>query len=198
MIARKRVTPYECYQDYLALKQHFSRKDYDYVKYNGKVRVNPTSFDGRRDKIFFMKLSKHPDPHNFMLSNMIRDPKLWVKDIAYNEEAQRNYDEWQKKIQSLSYVFKNEISALDSDFDKNFMVSEGQHPIALKLYMRGEISLETLAILIDLTKCAKHWSKKMDGDPVWEEIKLLVTKYRSFLKYDEEKMRNIVVDKFSQ
>ena len=45
MMVRKSVSPFECYQDYLALKQHFSRPDYDYVKYNGKVNARLSSFE---------------------------------------------------------------------------------------------------------------------------------------------------------
>ena len=33
------VSPFEAYQTYLALKQHFTRPSYDYFKYNGKVKV---------------------------------------------------------------------------------------------------------------------------------------------------------------
>jgi hypothetical protein len=198
MIPRLKVTPFECYKDYLALKQHFSSKGYDYVKYNGKVNAKPASFDSRRDKIFFMKLAKHPDPHNFLLSNMIVNRKLWIKDIAYNEQAHRVYEDWQKKIQSLSYTFKTEVSKLSDDFDENFVVADNGHPYALKLYLRGDISLETLVILVNMTKCIKHWDKKMEYDPVWEEVRLLLVKYSTFLKYDEQKMREIIVDKYQQ
>jgi len=198
MIPRKKVTPFECYQEYLALKQHFSRRGYDYLKYNGKVNAKLSSFEGRRDKIFFAKLAKHPDPHSFMLSNMIHNNKMWIKDIAYNEQAQRIHDEWQKKIQSLSYIFKSELSKLNEDFDSNFKIEDGQHPHLLKLYMRGEISLETLVILVHVAKCLRYWNNKMEGDPIWDEIELIITKYKPFLKYDEEKMREIIVDKYQQ
>lgn len=123
---------------------------------------------------------------------------MWIKDIAYNEQAQRVYDDWQKKIQSLTYIFKSELSKLDEDFDSNFKIEDGQHPHILKLYMRGEISIETLVILVHTTKCMKYWNNKMEGDPIWDEIELIITKYKPFLNYDEEKMRGIVVDKFQQ
>ena len=53
------VEPFDVYQKYLAMKNHFSNKGgYDYHQYNGKVRANKTSFEVRRDKYFFYKLSK--------------------------------------------------------------------------------------------------------------------------------------------
>jgi hypothetical protein len=198
MIARKRVTPFECYTDYLALKQHFTRVDYDYVKYKGKVRVNADSFDKRTDKIFFAKIAKHNDAHNFLLSNMVKNPKVWVRDMAYNEEAQRVYEDWIKRIESLTYNFKNELSRLKPDFDSNFKVSEYDHPHLLKLYLRGEVSIETLVILVTMTKCVRHWDKMMKDDPIWQETRLIITKYSTFLKFDEGKIKQIILDKFSQ
>jgi len=48
-----KVTPYQVYTEYLALKSHFTNKNYDYFKYNKKVRATLTSFNRRKDKYFF-------------------------------------------------------------------------------------------------------------------------------------------------
>ena len=39
------MTGFEVYKTYLALKQHFTKQEYDYFKYNGKVRANENSFE---------------------------------------------------------------------------------------------------------------------------------------------------------
>ena len=39
------MTGFEVYKMYLSLKQHFTKPDYDYYKYNGKVRANEKSFE---------------------------------------------------------------------------------------------------------------------------------------------------------
>ena len=52
------VTPFEVYQKYLSLKQHFNREEYDYFKFRGKVRASESSFDKRKDKYHFIRLSK--------------------------------------------------------------------------------------------------------------------------------------------
>ena len=41
------VDPYEVYIKYLALKSHFSDLNYDYSKYNGKVKAWRSTFDTR-------------------------------------------------------------------------------------------------------------------------------------------------------
>ena len=51
------MTGFEVYKVYLALKQHFTKQEYDYFKYHGKVRANENSFEQRRDRYFFKKLA---------------------------------------------------------------------------------------------------------------------------------------------
>jgi hypothetical protein len=191
------MTPYEAYREYLALKSHFSNKSYDYFKYNGKVK-NATidSYEKRRDKLFFMKLAKHRDPINFLVANFVENDKMWIGNIAYNEEAEKKYFNWLKKNQSLTYVFTNDISNLDENFDSNFLVEQNNHPKILKLYLSGEISIETLVILTDLVRCISYWNKNMSDDPIWNDVLLKIQKYKPFIKYDKEKMKKIVVDKF--
>ena len=75
------MSAYECYREYLALKQHFTKPGYDYHKFNGKLRVSPASYEKRRDKLYFQKLSRHEDPRGLIVSNMLRDPKVWAKEL---------------------------------------------------------------------------------------------------------------------
>jgi hypothetical protein len=60
------MTPFESYTTFLALKNHFTTDSYDYIKYNGKVGAKPSSFDVRKDKYQFYKLSKHKDPLKYL------------------------------------------------------------------------------------------------------------------------------------
>ena len=47
------MTGFEVYKMYLALKNHFTRDNYDYQKYNGKVSASEKAFEQRRDRFFF-------------------------------------------------------------------------------------------------------------------------------------------------
>jgi hypothetical protein len=145
-----------------------------------------------------MKMAKHSDAFNYMLANLLDDEKAWIKDIAYSPKAEQIYQDWMKRSQSLTYVFSNELAKLDSDFNSNFKVKDNSHPLLLKLYLRREISLETLIILVDLVGCVKYWSKKMEYDPNWDNVSIKIQKYRPFLKYDREKYKKIVLDFFSE
>lgn len=192
------MSAFDCFQEYLALKNHFTKPSYDYHKYGGKTGVKVATFEKRRDRVFFQKLAKHPDYKQFLLANLVKDEKAWIKDLAYSEEAEQTYLAWLKRQQSLTYSFKTELGMLEPNFDQNFLCVDHEHPILLKQYLAGTISLETLCILLKLTGAKKHWDQKMEYDVIWDAIKVTVEKYTPFLKYDQEKMKQIVVDYFAE
>jgi len=121
----------------------------------------------------------------------------WVRDITNNDNAKKVYEDWRKKVQSLSYTVQNDLSKLDDDFDENFKVIDNQHPKLLKLFLGKDITLETLVVLTDLVGCLSMWNKKLADDPVWQSLSLKIRKYLPFLPYDKERIRKILLDKFS-
>lgn len=190
------MTPFECYNEYIAVKNHFSRDSYDYFKYQGKTRSKFDTFDKRKDKIFFQKLAKHPDLHNFLIANFAANPKTWVKELAYSDDAEKVYKDWNRRQQSLSYCLKQDLSKLNEKFDENFICNDNQHPILLQKFLGKEICLETFCMLLHLSNAKKYWDKKMEYDLIWQEIKLQVEKYTPFIKFEEEKIKKIVLDFF--
>jgi len=188
------MTPFETYKEYLALKNHFTTSGYDYFKYNGKGSGSLQSFEKRKDKLFFEKLSKHPDPKGLMISNFSRSSKVWVRDLAYSEESQQIYLDWLKRSQSILYNLKLDLKHLDTDFNSNFIVPDNEHPNLLKLYLSDMISIESFCILVDITSCYTYWTKKLANDPLWDEIALYIRKYTPFIKYDKKKAKELLID----
>jgi hypothetical protein len=189
------MTPYEVYIDYLALKRHFTTDSYDYHKYNGKVKAKKESFEKRKDKFFFEKISRHRDPHGLMLANFLKSDDIWVKNLT-GDEASEQYNKWLGKLQSISRSVENELSVLDDDFDSNFKVLDGKHPNLLKLYLADKLSIETFIIVYDLVGCESYWNNKLKNDFIWDEVKKKIKKVRPFLVYDKTKIKNIIVEKF--
>lgn len=186
---------YELYVYYLAVKKHFT-SSYDFFKYNGKVSASSMSFENRKDKFHFYKLSKRKDARDLILANMLVSSKSWIGDLL-EPKAEQIYFDWLKRKQSLTYQFKSDINELDEDFNANFYVDGGQHPRLLKLYMMKRVSLESLVILCDLSKCLRYWEKNISDQIVFPDINTLVRKYRPFLDYDKDKMRKILLDKYT-
>jgi len=126
---------------------------------------------------------------------MLANPNAWAGELL-DDKAESIYKEWVKRKQSLTYQFKSDIINLDDQFNDNFVVKDGQHPRLLKLYMMNDISLETLVMICDITKCLGHWEKNISDTIVFPDINKLVRKYRPFLDYDKQKMRKILLDKY--
>ncbi len=195
-----KVTPYETYQTYLSMKSHFTNPKYDFFKYGGKSRATVSSFNKRKDKYWFEKTSrKYSDQEilDFLLSNFItaNNPQnLWIGEIINSGE--RNYSEWMKRQQSLTYLFKEQLEELLSEkkLDEVFDCSKG-HPLILKKYLGGDLSLETLIILEKIFSFVKKFDKTIK-DPVWETVSLKIKKYIPFINinivYYKKILRKIV------
>lgn len=190
-----KVSPFEVYQTYLSFKNHFTREKYDYFKYAGKTNASITSFNKRRDRYFFEKMSRQKSDieiKEYFLSNFItEDPsKIWIKEIIQNGEGR--YTDWKKKSQSLSYVFSEETSSIftKKNFDSVFSTSKG-HPVILKKYLGGEISIETLVILEKILKFRERFDIKLQ-DPVWLSVSLILKKYEPFLNIDVNKYKEML------
>lgn len=189
---------YRVYQCYLALKQHFTSDSYDYFKYGGKVSASVDSFERRKDKYQFYKLSKHKDWQNVLLANFVhRDKKTYIFDIV-SSEGEHIYSEWLKRQQSLSYTFGNDLKdGFEENFDENLKVHNGQHPRLLDLYIQGKVCLETMVILQDLVNYIPYWDAKIASHILWNDIRCNIQKYKPFLHYDKAKMKQTVLNHFA-
>tara|TARA_Y100001963_G_scaffold21064_1_gene27056 strand:- start:460 stop:948 length:489 start_codon:yes stop_codon:yes gene_type:complete len=144
-----------------------------------------SSFNKRKDKYWFEKTSrKYSDEEvlDFLLANFVNadtPQNLWIGEIINSGE--RTYAEWMRRKQSLTYIFREQSEKLlsETDLEKLFSCSKG-HPLVLKRYLGGEISLETLMILEKVFSFAKDFDKKLQ-DPVWETVSLKLRKYSPFL-----------------
>jgi hypothetical protein len=192
------MTPYNIYREYLSLKSHFNTIKYNFFKYAHTRGVSLAKFEARRDRYFFEKLAKHPDPRNLMIANFVANPGAWIGDII-SEQGQRVYDEWMKRKQSQSYIFKQDLKQLLPVFDDNIKIQDHEHPPLIKLYMGGKISAESFVIIVDLARCYSYWNKTLGNDDVmWREVSLLLLKYRPFIQYDRTKYKEFIMAQFTK
>lgn len=188
--------PFDSYKCYLSLKNHFTKDTYDYFKYCGKSRATLQSFYKRKDRMWFEKVSRQKTDQeviDFFVANFVscNDPEtLWIGEMI--KEGEVRYQNWQKKIQSLSYIFKEESQSLfeENNFDDVFKCSKG-HPILLKRFLNGKISLETLVIYDRIFLFGNTFDKKLK-DPVWQTVSRRIKKYNPFLNIDVFRYRKIL------
>ena len=193
------MMPFDCYKKFLAIKNHFTKEKYDYHKYCGSSRASLNSFYKRKDRYFFEKLSRQKNDkeiEEFFVANFAtcNDPQsLYIVELM--REGDKVHRQWQKKIQSLSYSFKNEIEEvfLDRDFDRMFSREDSYHPPVLKAHLQGKLSLETMLILNKVLGYKSHFDKKID-DAVLKLVSLKLSKYDKFLNIDVFRYRKILKD----
>jgi hypothetical protein len=191
------MTPFDCYKTYVALKNHFTKDSFDYHKYCGKTRATLNSFYKRKDRYWFEKISRQKsddEVRDFFVSNFIscEDPQtLWIGEIIRNGNT--NYQSWQKRIQSITYIFKEEVGQnfTRDNFDGMFKIEENRHPKIVKLYLSNKISIETLLILDKILGFSRHFNNKLD-DPIWQLISLRLKKYNPFLNIDIFKFKKLL------
>jgi hypothetical protein len=182
------MTPFDVYKQYLAIKNHFSKPNYDYFKYAGKSRASINSFNTRKDKYWFERMSRQKtddEIKNYYVANFVESDtpdRLWIGEIF--RDGEQKYQNWMKRQQSLSYLFKEQSQNifLDYDLDEIFDTSK-THPIILKKFLSGQIAIETMVIYNKIFLYSEVFDKKLK-DPVWESVSLKIKKYSPFLNID--------------
>lgn len=193
------VDPFDSYRLYQSLKLHFETDSYDAVKYNFKTSATPQSFFKRRDKFFFAKVGKKVSNQqelvNFYVANFINEV-AWVGEMV-NEEGERNYAQYKKIHESLSYNFQNDINNLDGSLDVLLTAVNGEHPPIIKRYLQGDILLESVAILNKMTGFMNRANKQITETLLWPDVYRKVTKYQSFVNPDIKKCKKIILEGFT-
>jgi hypothetical protein len=199
------MSGYEAYQSFLAVTKHF-KGTYDYFKYGGKINTNYDSFLIKKDKYLFDKVAKKyknsDELLKFLVSSTVDGNRQgWIGDLL-NPYHDIVYKKWKKKIESLSYNFKEDLSHLneiESDFNNMFKFVDGKHPLLFRAYSGRKISLETLVILDELVHYTKAWQK--EDDLILKETIHLIEKYSPFVWHfsgaDKKKLKQIVLETYS-
>ena len=181
--------PFDCYKTYIAMKSHFTKDSYDYLRYGNRLpRLTVNSFYQRKDRFFFEKMSRQFDDkeiEKFFIANFTAgtDPeKVYISDII--KTGRDTYIEWQKRNQSLSYTFKEDLNKLfdGRNLDEVFSCKKG-HPLILKNYLGGHICLETLVICNKILGYTQNFDKKLDPY-VWSTVSMKIKKYEPFINID--------------
>jgi len=190
------MMPFDAYRCYLSLKNHFTKDHYDYHKYRGKTRATVQAFYKRKDRFWFEKFARSKNDkevEEFFVSNFIysTDPAtMWIGEMI--KEGDGRYTEWKKKVQSLSYIFKEEAESVfeKKKVDDVFNCSKG-HPPILKSYLGGSTSLETMVICDIIFGYGKDFDKRLN-DPVWETVSRKIKKYKPFLNINVPHYKKIL------
>lgn len=197
------MTEFEVYKMYLALKLHFTTEKYDVIEQKGKVRASKQAFAKRRDLFSIKKVSKtysDEEVANFLVANFTSGDR-WGG--IFDSEAGERYIEWKKRLESLPYIFEQDLDHLLLELEKDnldyglaFKIEKNNHPYIIKCFLRKIVSLETLVILDKLNPFISKFDDEIDDDIMWPDISRMIRKYKPFLKFDKVKYNAILRTRF--
>lgn len=199
------MNAFDTYKTYMAIRNHFSMKSYDYFKYNGKTKANYNSFLKRKDKIFFAKLGKTKGKvlTDYLVSNFVVNSKIgWIGELL-SEQSEKTYVDWKRKTESLSYLIDEETSFMEDwtqkEFNDYFTATNESHthPPIVVSFLQKNISLETIVCMNSLLSFFTQYDKVF-GDPIYEEVRDLCKKYEPFLRFEKNKISKIIEKKIKK
>ena len=201
------MIPFEVYRTYLSVRNHFTRDSYDFFRFGGKTKVSSGAFDRRKDRYIFDKISKDfrdDEVPLLFVSNFVDKDKFWIGNVL-SEESRNIYTTWKKRIQSLSYGFKNDVELIaqemhdrEIDFNGVFKIQDGQHPIILRLALANLISLESFLILNKILSFFPQFNRQIEETIIWPDFYKRCVKYEPFVKVDTTQFKFILKNHFVQ
>lgn len=187
-----KLSGYETFCLYLAIKNHFTIDSYDFFKYNGKVKnVGKETYLNRRDRFQFEKLArKCENMQDHLVANLLKD-KTWIGDLL-EDEAFDNTKAYVKTNQSMSYVFRNELERIGDI--KPALRFDGQYPDIIPTLMNGTISYQTFVILNYFIQFVPKFDARLPDDFIWSKLSFKAKKFAPFIitQIDKKKFADLL------
>ncbi len=190
---------YKAYRYYLAIKLHFTTDKFDVFQNRGNVKGTREAFNARNDRYIFEKLAqKHSDDKEII--------QFFVSNFAYGndtaiyagQEAEDNFMQWNKRKQSITKIFVDDLATLLTHIETNrlkhsaiFEFTENEYPVALKMFVGGKIAIETLRIIDDFSGILEKWNQNQSVKYIWDNEMRRIKKLTGFVKYDKIKIEKI-------
>jgi hypothetical protein len=114
------------------------------------------------------------------------------------EEANEYYLEWQKRKQSITRIFKDDLNTIELESQKNALSLDqiinftlNEYPCIIRLYLGKKISIESVSILNDMLAFMPKWKQNKSAMLILESDIRKIEKVKGFVKYDAEKIKPI-------
>lgn len=174
---------YQTYQIYQSLKLHFT-SDYDAVKYNYRTAVKRDTFERRRDRYFFEKLSRRFTKEkliHYFTSNLIQNTGVWIGDMS-----DKIYSDYVARYDKLTYMLSQDMKFMSEkgySFNQLCITSDNNTTNPLLESLRtDEIQIESV-VLVDIMVNFLGRLKSDLSDPLGinKDLIDLLLKYKSIM-----------------
>ena len=190
---------FKAYRYYLAIKLHFTTDKFNVFENRGNVRGTREAFNVRNDRYIFEKLARRfPEDREII--------QYFVSNFAYGHDtaiydgqsADENFTVWTKRKQAITKTFIDDLATLLTYIEKHklkynaiFEFTDSEYPVALKLFVGGQISIETLRIIDDFYPLLDKWNTNTSIKYIWLDELRRIKKLTGFVKYDKIKIEKI-------
>jgi hypothetical protein len=186
---------YDAYCLYLAINNHFHSDSYDYFRYNGKVSAKLESFMKRKDKYHFAKLARkyNDELKDFLVANFSKK-KYYVRELL-EMECEKNYIEFKKRKQKLTYLITEEMRYLFDKYkhiDFCIGIKDGQHSNILREYLGGRIAAETLVAVDKIFGIFTDYDTMVSENFIWPKTRKRLDSLAPFLELEHKKLQTIL------
>ena len=190
---------FKAYKYYIAIKLHFTKDAFDVFKNRGNVKGTREAFNARNDRYIFEKLARKYPVDKELIQFFVANFAYGNDAVVYTyEEAEQYLFEWNRRKQSITKVFSDDLSRILMDAYKKKLKADSilnftsnQYPSILNLYLGKQIGLETIRIIDDNENMLTNWKNNSSMLLLWENEVRRVEKSKGFVKYDVDKIAKV-------
>lgn len=164
---------------------------------SGLVKIKAKTFDSRKDRFLYRNITSKLDGKEviyYFLANILAGNTYPLNN--FESEGMQNYKDFIRRTESLSYIFKEELSdaALDMNYpEEMYYTLNDNPPLVVSYALGGILSLETIC-LIHL--CCHNILELPYEDYIWNQKKEFIKTYLTFFEngyiiYDDNKLKQI-------
>lgn len=202
---------FNVYCVFMAIKLHFTTKDFDYSLYGP---MNSYKFDTflAKDAVCkqFARLARRFESQqsdvmeNYIIANFIKSPKVWVTTLL-TKQAQANYDEYRKLYENFTYNFLEE-------FEREMIPAIKERNMTFMEYVKGDGKSHPTLLTDIITKRYPMWflvglnkivgfihlyDKTLNDDIYWNSEAFLLRKTNAVVPdedttYSKGKLRELI------
>ena len=193
------MTGFKAFRYYLALKLHFNNDKYNVFENKGNIKYSYENFNSRNDRHIFEKLARKFDTDKELIQFLVANFAYGHDNMIFAiEEANEYYLEWQKRKQSITRIFKDDLNTIELESQKNALSIDqiinftlNEYPCIIKLYLGKKIAIESVSILNDLLDFIPKWKQNQSGMLILESDIRRIEKVKGFVKYEQDRIKPI-------
>lgn len=178
----------------MAVKLHFTTTKYNVFNNRGHVKGARDTFYARNDRFIFERLARKFTTEREIIQYFVANFAYNNPEVVYSQsEGETNLMTWNKRKQSISQVFDNDLQTILLHLEKNglhenqlYEGKSGDLPELFKLFLGGFITIETMVIL----ESFEHYLAKVTSkiNLLLSEECLRIDKCKGFVKFDSDKL----------